>query len=131
MSIISVEALRAAKRTQFTCPESPVAMVRVACYVKDIDKAIFLADQFADKGYETAVNIMAISKAPDNELTEAFHQLNEECKAGVVYIVDSNGALYQETTELLVKKAKDIIKNKEIAEGYKKYFELVWNAAKP
>ena len=94
--------------------ESPVSMVRVACYVKDIDKAIFLANQFADKGYETTVNIMAISRAPDNELTEAFHQLEEECKANVVYIVDSNGALYQETTELLIKKAKGIIKSKEI-----------------
>ena len=94
--------------------ESPVSMVRVACYVKDIDKAIFLANRFADKGYETTVNIMAISRSPDNELTEAFHQLNEECKADVIYIVDSNGALYQETTELLVKKAKNIIKDKEI-----------------
>ncbi len=94
--------------------ESPVSMIRVACYVKDIDKAIFLVNQFADKGYETTVNIMAISRAPEAELTEAFHQLEEECKAGVVYIVDSNGALYQETTELLVKKAKSIIKSKEI-----------------
>jgi 4-hydroxy 2-oxovalerate aldolase len=94
--------------------ESPVSMVRVACYVKDIDKAIYLANVFADKGYETTINIMAISRAPDNELTEAFNQLEEECKAGVVYLVDSNGALYQETTELLVKKAKGIIKTKEI-----------------
>ncbi|MFA5094741.1 MAG: aldolase catalytic domain-containing protein [Candidatus Omnitrophota bacterium] len=94
--------------------ESPVSMVRVACYVKDIDKAIYLANVFADKGYETTINIMAISRAPDNELTEAFHQLEEECKAGVIYLVDSNGALYQETTELLVKKAKGIIKTKEI-----------------
>jgi len=94
--------------------ESPVSMVRVACYVKDIDKAIYLANVFSDKGYETTINIMAISRAPDNELTEAFNQLEEECKAGVVYLVDSNGALYQETTELLVKKAKGIIKTKEI-----------------
>jgi len=32
----------------------------------------------------------------------------------VVYIVDSNGSLYQETTEFLIKKAKSIIKSKEI-----------------
>jgi len=94
--------------------ESPVAMVRVAAYVKDIDKAIYLANHFADKGYETAVNIMAISRALDNELTEALQQLDKECKADVINIVDSNGALYQETTEFLVKKAKSIIKNKEI-----------------
>ena len=55
--------------------ESPVTMVRVASYVKDIDKAIFMVNQFAGKGYETTVNIMAISRALDNELNEALHQL--------------------------------------------------------
>lgn len=94
--------------------ESPVDMIRVASYVKDIDKAIFLVNHFADKGYETTINIMAISKALDNELNEALHQLEEESKADVVYIVDSFGALYQETTEFLIKKAKGILKSKEI-----------------
>jgi len=94
--------------------ESPVSMVRVASYVKDIDKAIFLVNRFAEKGYETTVNIMAISRALENELTEALEQLEKECKADVIYIVDSFGALYQETTEFLIKKAKSIIKSKEI-----------------
>jgi len=94
--------------------ESPVDMIRVASYVKDIDKAIFLVNHFADKGYETTVNIMAISRALDNELTEALEQLEKECKANVIYIVDSFGALYQETTEYLVKKFRSILKTKEI-----------------
>lgn len=94
--------------------DSPVDMVRVASYVKDIDKAIFLVNHFAEKGYETTVNIMAISKALDNELNEALHQLEEESKASVVYIVDSFGALYQENIEFLVKKAKSILKTKEV-----------------
>jgi len=94
--------------------ESPVAMIRVASYVKDIDKAIYLVNHFADKGYETTVNIMAISRALDNELTEALEQLEKESQANVIYIVDSFGALYQETTEFLIKKAKSIIKTKEI-----------------
>ena len=94
--------------------ESPVDMIRVASYVKDIDKAIFLANHFADKGYETTINIMAISRALDNELSEALHQLEKECKAKVIYIVDSFGSLYQETTEFLVKKFKSILKGKEI-----------------
>lgn len=94
--------------------ESPVSMIRVASYVKDIDKAIFLVNNFSEKGYETTVNIMAISRALDNELNEALHQLEEESKASVVYIVDSFGALYQETTEFLVKKFKSILKSKEI-----------------
>jgi 4-hydroxy 2-oxovalerate aldolase len=71
-------------------------------------------NHFADKGYETTVNIMAISKALDNELTECLQQLEEESRAGVVYIVDSFGALYQETIEFLIKKAKGILKTKEV-----------------
>jgi len=93
---------------------SPVSMIRVASYVKEIDKAIYLVNHFADKGYETTVNIMAVSKALDNELTEALQQLENESKAQVVYIVDSFGALYQETTEFLVKKFKSILKTKEV-----------------
>ena len=94
--------------------DSPVDMIRVATYVKDVDKAIFLANHFADKGYETAVNIMAISRALDNELTECLQQLEKECQAKIIYIVDSFGSLYQETTEFLVKKAKSILKTKEV-----------------
>lgn len=94
--------------------DSPVDMIRVASYVKDIDKAIFLANHFDEKGYETTINIMAISRALDNELSEALHQLEEECRAQVIYIVDSFGALYQESIEFLVKKYKNILKSKEI-----------------
>lgn len=94
--------------------DSPVDMIRVASYVKDIDKAIYLVNNFADKGYETTVNIMAISRALDNELNEALEQLEKESKANVVYVVDSFGALYQETTEFLIKKAKSVLKTKEV-----------------
>ncbi|MFH0984447.1 MAG: aldolase catalytic domain-containing protein [Candidatus Omnitrophota bacterium] len=94
--------------------ESPVTMIRTACYVKDVDKAIALANHFADKGYETAVNLMAISKVLEVELNECLAQLEKECKCNVVYLVDSNGSLYQETVEYLIKKAKSIIKTKEV-----------------
>lgn len=94
--------------------DSPVDMIRVATYVKDVDKAIFLANHFTDKGYETAVNIMAISRALDNELTECLQQLEKECQAKIINIVDSFGSLYQETTEFLIKKAKSILKTKEV-----------------
>jgi 4-hydroxy 2-oxovalerate aldolase len=94
--------------------DSPVDMVRVATYVKDVDKAIYLVNHFADKGYETTVNIMAISRALDNELTECLEQLEKESKAQIIYIVDSFGSLYQETTEFLIRKAKSILKTKEV-----------------
>ena len=94
--------------------ESPVDMIRTAAYVKDIDKAIFMANHFADKGYETTINIMAISRDHGSELDEALHQIEEECKINVLYIVDSFGALYQEPVERLIKLARGILKTKEV-----------------
>lgn len=94
--------------------ESPVDMIRVASYVKDVDKAIYLVNNFAKKGYETTINIMAISRDQGPELVEALHQIEKESKADVIYIVDSFGALYQEPVEHLVKLFKSIIKTKEI-----------------
>jgi len=94
--------------------ESPIDMIRVASYVKDIDKAILLANHFDEKSYETTINIMAISRDRGAELNEALFQIEEECKCKVVYIVDSFGALYQESVEFLVKQFKEAIKTKEI-----------------
>jgi 4-hydroxy 2-oxovalerate aldolase len=94
--------------------ESPVNMIRVASYVKDIDKAIYLTNDFAAKGYDTTINIMAISRDRGPELDEVLHQIREESQARVIYIVDSFGALYQEPVELLVKRFKRILDNKEI-----------------
>ena len=94
--------------------ESPVKMMRVAAYVKDIDKAIYLVNHFADKGYETTINIMAISKDSGPALDEALQQIQEESMANVVYVVDSFGALYQEPIEELVKRFKKYLKTKEV-----------------
>ena len=94
--------------------QSPVKMIRVAAYVKDIDKAIFMVNHFAEKGYETTINIMAISKDQGVELDEALRQIENESKANVVYIVDSFGNLYQETTEILIKRTKAILKTREV-----------------
>ena len=94
--------------------QSPVDMIRVASYVKDIDKAIAMVNQFHEKGYETTINIMAISRDQGAELDEALHQIEEESRVDVVYIVDSFGALYQESTEWLVKKFRNILKSREV-----------------
>ncbi len=94
--------------------DSPVDMIRTACYVKDIDKAIFMANQFHKLGYETAINIMAISKDRGPELDKALDQVNRECHCEVVNIVDSYGALYQEEIEELVKRFQKHIQNKVI-----------------
>ena len=81
-------------------------MIRTACYAKDVDKAIHMANCFVDKGYEATVNLMAVSKVLEVELMECFEQLEKECRAQVIYLVDSNGALYQETVSTWSKKPR-------------------------
>lgn len=94
--------------------ESVVDMIRVATYVKDVDKAIYLANNATDKGYRATINIMAISHALERELEEALQQIEEESKAEACYLVDSFGALYSEDIHYLVHKFQKYIKTKEI-----------------
>jgi len=94
--------------------QSPVSMVRVATYVKDIDKAIKMTNDFSDRGYETCINIMAISKHQGPELEDALKQIEKESQANVIYIVDSFGFLYQEQMEYLVKLFRRVLKHKEV-----------------
>jgi len=82
--------------------DSIVDLMRVACYVKDVDKAIDYVKHLSDKGYDTTVNIMAISTALQPDLEEALAQL-AECPVKAVYVVDSFGALFSEQIHFLVK----------------------------
>lgn len=96
--------------------DSIVDMIRVACYVKDIDKAIEHAKQCADKGYETTVNIMAISTALIPDLEEGLAQLAES-PVKAVYVVDSYGYLFSEQIHFLVELAKKYLNPKGIEAG--------------
>ncbi len=94
--------------------ESVVDMIRVATYVKDVDKAIYLANSATEKGYRCTVNIMAISHEGSPFLDEALKQIEAETKAEAVYIVDSFGALYSEEVHFLVEKYQMYLKTKEV-----------------
>ncbi len=94
--------------------ESVVDIIRVATYVKDVDKAIHLANNATDKGYEATINIMAISRELERELDEALQQIEEETKISACYLVDSFGSLYSEDIHYLVHKFQKYIKTKEI-----------------
>ena len=94
--------------------ESLIDMMRVASYVKDIDKAIDLANQIQGKGYETTINLMAVSHARELELDEALIQVEKESNIDALYLVDSFGALYSEQISHLAKKYKSLMPTKEI-----------------
>ena len=94
--------------------ESVVDTIRVATYVKDVDKAIRLANNATDKGYEATINIMAISHEGAPFLDEALQQMEEETSVSAVYIVDSFGALYSEEVHFLIEKYRMYLKTKEV-----------------
>ena len=76
--------------------QSPIDMVRTACYVADIDKGIDLCKRSKDLGYSTTINIMACSAAIRTDLIEGLQQVNGADEVDYLYLVDSYGAFYSE-----------------------------------
>jgi 4-hydroxy 2-oxovalerate aldolase len=93
--------------------ESSLDMVRVACYVHQIDKAIALAHHCKDKGYETTINLMAVSTVGLRDLNEALEDLNKS-QVPIIYLVDSFGAFYSEDIDTLSAKYFERMPNKTI-----------------
>ncbi|MCR5720700.1 MAG: aldolase catalytic domain-containing protein [Lachnospiraceae bacterium] len=75
--------------------ESPIDLVRVATYINTIPQAIDMIEDAAKKGYETTVNIMAISQAQENDVKVALDMLGKT-PVDCFYIVDSFGSIYPE-----------------------------------
>lgn len=94
--------------------ESVIDMIRIATYVKDVDKAIHLAQSADQKGYETTINIMAVTNVIEKDLDEALAQIERETNVKAVYIVDSFGAMYSEDIDYMIEKFRSILKTKEV-----------------
>lgn len=82
--------------------ESVIDMVRTACYINQIPAAIEMMRDFHKKGYETCINIMAISNVSEGELDEALELLGQS-EVDCIYLVDSFGAFYPEQIRGLAK----------------------------
>ncbi len=95
--------------------ESPLSFMRVATYLKDIDKAIALANHISEKGYETFINIMAISIVKESELRSGLIQVEKETDVTAVSIVDSFGSLFPKDVENLINIYKDSLKTKQLS----------------
>jgi len=93
--------------------ESMIDLIRVACYIQDVDKALELVKTFHERGYETTLNIMALSNVLENQLVEAFKQIKESV-VDVVYIVDSYGSLKPNDFDYLITKFKEHLPNKRL-----------------
>jgi 4-hydroxy 2-oxovalerate aldolase len=91
-------------RTDFLPKDKSVLdLIRVACYVHQIPEAVDMIKCAHDQGYEVTCNLMAVSVVQEAELDQALEVL-AETPASTIVVVDSNGALYAEQIELLVKK---------------------------
>ena len=83
--------------------ESVVDMIRIATYIHQIPAAIELVEEAHAKGYETTINIMAISKSFDQELDEVLEAVSNS-SVDVIYIADSFGSFYPEQINRLTEK---------------------------
>ena len=75
--------------------ESPIDLIRIATYINTIPSAVEMIEYCAKQGYETTINIMAISKARTEDLRTALEILGQT-PVSCFYIVDSYGSLYPE-----------------------------------
>lgn len=74
---------------------SPLDLIRVACYVHQIPGALEIIEDAKAKGYEVTCNIMAISTAQEGDIKVALDMLGKS-SVDCIYIVDSYGSIYPE-----------------------------------
>ena len=94
--------------------QSPVDMIRTACYVHQIDSGIDLIKRCKDLGYETTINIMAASAVIETELIEGLEEINKADEVDYLYLVDSFGAFYSEQVTYYLEMYKKYAPNKEL-----------------
>lgn len=80
--------------------ESVLDMIRVATYIHQMPLALDMIKDASDKGYETTLNLMAVSTVPESEVKSALEMLARS-DVGAVYVVDSFGSLYGEQVRAL------------------------------
>ncbi len=93
------------------CEQSVIDLIRVACYIHQIPAALEMVKMAKDKGYETSVNLMAISTVPEFELNKGLEMLGQCPDMDMLYLVDSFGSLYYEQIEDLMRRYKDAMQH--------------------
>lgn len=83
--------------------QSIIDLIRIATYIHQIPSALDMIKDAHDKGYETSINLMAVSTVNENELEEALALLSES-EVDIIYIVDSFGSFYPENIRHLAQK---------------------------
>lgn len=95
------------KRDIIDRKDSVIDMIRTATYIHQIPTAIEMIEDAKAKGYETTVNVMAISKVNEEDLNNGLELLGQ-CGVDCIYLVDSFGAFYPEQIKKLADKYLNI-----------------------
>ena len=82
---------------------SPIDMYRIATYINTIPAAVEMIEHCNKMGYETTVNIMAISKETEKEIDLALEMLGQS-PVKAIYVVDSYGSIYPEEMRVIAEK---------------------------
>ena len=83
--------------------KSVVDLVRVATYIHQIPAALEIVNDAVDKGYDTTLNLMAVSTVPESELESALDVIVQS-PVKALYVVNSFGSLYSEQVRGLVQR---------------------------
>ncbi len=85
------------------CSDTVIDVVRIATYAHQMDEALVLLDHCLEQGYETFLNVMAVSVLEPDEVDDFLKQV---AGSGVhnVALVDSFGALFPYHVRYLVHK---------------------------
>ena len=88
--------------------DSSIDVLRIATYAHQMDEALHLLEDALSKGYETFMNVMAVSTLTPPKMDAFLQQLRG---SGVhnVAIVDSFGAMYPYHIRYLVQKYRSIL----------------------
>ncbi|MBN1524879.1 MAG: aldolase catalytic domain-containing protein [Spirochaetales bacterium] len=104
---IKISVMADAERTDYKAipnkSESAIDIYRVATYIHQIPTAVEMIKDFTAKGYETSVNLMAVSTVREDEIDAAM-EVFAETPVETIYVVDSFGSMYCEQIQNLVRK---------------------------
>ncbi len=86
-------------------------VIRVATYAHDLDRALALVDKAREAGFETFINVMAVSVLEPHEVDDFLLKLRDHGGVDNVALVDSFGALFPYHVRYLVRKYTNYLGN--------------------
>ena len=111
---IMMDAHKSSVDDLINAKDSVADIIRIATYVEDIDKAIDLAKKADELGYETSLNIMAITNCQIEDLEKCLARASAETNVKTIFIVDSYGNLMLDQLDFIIDKFLKHIGSKQL-----------------